>query len=152
MNPPKRVFFLREERNRDTLLGLIKNLPLSEERPFQVTVEPFKGKNKSRDQEMKYHAMIGDISRHYEHCGKKWDAEDMKRLLVDQFKRDTINDPVTAQFWKAMGHLEMVPALDGSGVVMLGVQTRRFPVELASIFIEWLFAFGAELGIEWSQQ
>jgi hypothetical protein len=150
MTFPKRTFFLREERNRDTLLGLIRNLPLDTDKPMQVTVEPYKGKSKSRDQEQKYHAMIGDISRQYEHCGKKWDAEDMKRLLVDQFKRDTINDPVIAPLWQSMGHLDMVPALDGSGVVMLGVQTRRFPVELASIFIEWLSAFGSELEVKWS--
>lgn len=107
---------------------------------------------KTREMEAKYHAMIGDIAAQYEHCGKKWDEEDMKRLLLDQFRRSTAHDPDLAELWKAMGSTDMAPALDGSGVVMLGVQSRRFPKRLASAFIDWLYSFGAdcEPPIEWS--
>ncbi len=106
---------------------------------------------KTRDQEEKYHAMIGDIAKQWDFCNRKWDADSMKRLLIDQFKRDTINDPEFADAWKAMGIVDMAPSIDGSGVVMLGVQSRKFPKKLASGFVEWLYAFGAEQGIRWSE-
>ena len=106
---------------------------------------------KSRGQEEKYHALIGEIADQFQFCNRKWDAESMKRLLIDQFKRDTINDDEFKELWKAMNDFEMAPALDGSGVVMLGTQSRRFPKKLASAFVEWLYAFGAENCVRFSQ-
>lgn len=105
---------------------------------------------KSRDQEEKYHAMIGDIAKQFLFCNRLWDAEDMKRLLIDQFRRDTSNDPDFADEWRSMGIVDMAPSIDGAGVVALGVQSRRFPKRLAICFIEWLYAFGGEHEIVWS--
>lgn len=101
---------------------------------------------KSREQEEKYHAMIGEIAKQHKLFGRLWDTEDMKRILVDQFRRDTIKE--FAELWAAMGHVEMCPSIDGMGVVALGVQTRKFGKKLGSVFIEWLSAFGAENGIK----
>lgn len=115
---------------------------------WEVLVRP---PRKSRDQEERYHAMIGDIARQFEHAGRRWDAEDMKRLLVDAFKQDTRDDPDLSPLWREMGDLRLVPAIGRDGFVALGDQTRKFPKRLASAFIEWLFAFGAERGVEWSE-
>jgi hypothetical protein len=145
-----RIFMLRTEEQRERVLRYICDLPLDQERPLRIMIDDPLPK-KSREQEEKYHAMIGDIARQFEHCGKTWSAEDMKRLLVDQFRRDTFKDPDIAQLWQSVDQVEMAPSLDGSGVVVFGVQTRRFPVKLAAIFIEWLYAFGSELNIQWSQ-
>lgn len=105
---------------------------------------------KSRIQEERYHAMIGDIARQWEFCNRLWDAEDMKRLLIDQFRRDTIRDDDFTDLWKSMGQVEMAPAIDGSGVVAMGIQSRRFPKKLATAFIDWLYAFGAERDVVWT--
>lgn len=102
---------------------------------------------RSLDQNAHFHALIDDIARQYEHCGQKWHAEDMKRLLLDVFKKETKDDPNLREHWKAMGELRLVPAIDGNGFVILGEQTRRFPKPLASAFIEWLLAFAVENGI-----
>ena len=91
---------------------------------------------KSRPQEEKYHAMIGEIAKQAEHLGAKWDAESWKRLLVDQFLREN-----------GKGGNRVLPNLDGTGIVQLGFQTRKFSKEQASEFVEWLFAWGAEHGI-----
>ena len=101
-------------------------------------------------QNARMHAMIGDISRQFVHAGRKWDADDMKRLLIDQFRRDTLKDPDLVDEWRKVAPLEMAPSIDGTGVVMLGAQSRRFTKKLASAFCEWLFAFGAEIGVTWS--
>lgn len=146
----KRTILLRTEVQRDMAINLLRGLALDEKEPLRVVVDDVLP-SKSRLQEEKYHAMIGDIARQFEHCGKKWDAEDMKRLLIDQFKRDTIKDVDIAPLWAKMGFVEMAPALDGSGVVVLGVQSRKFPLKLAIVFIEWLYGFGHELNIKWTE-
>ena len=92
--------------------------------------------SKTREQEEKYHAMIGDIAKQAQHMGAKWSAEDWKRLLVDQYLREVEN---------IQG--KVVPNLDGSGIVQLGFQTRKFTKEQASEFVEWLYAWSAENGI-----
>lgn len=119
------------------------------EAPDGYTVK-FSLPKRSSDQNAKMHAMIFEFAAQYEHCGKKWDGDDMKRILIDQFRRDTLKDPEIAGLWTSMGVVEMAPSFDGSGVVMLGAQSRKFPLKLASIMIEWLYALGVELNIHWS--
>jgi hypothetical protein len=92
--------------------------------------------SKTREQEEKYHAMIGDIAKQAQHMGAKWSAEDWKRLLVDQYLREVEN---------IQG--KVVPNLDGSGIVQLGFQTRNFTKEMANEFIEWLYSWSANNGI-----
>ena len=101
----------------------------------QLTLE-IRTASKSRVQEEKYHAMIGEIAKQTQHLGSKWDAESWKRLLVDQFCRD--NGIKTGA---------VIPNLSGDGIVQLGHQTRKFTKEQASEFVEWLHAWGAEHGV-----
>ena len=92
--------------------------------------------SKTREQEEKYHAMINDIAKQAQHLGAKWSSEDWKRLLVDQFLREEAN---------IQG--KIIPNLDGTGIVQLGFQTRKFTKEQASEFVEWLYAWSANNGI-----
>ena len=105
----------------------------------QLTLE-IKDATKSRDQEEKYHAMIGEIAKQAQHLGAKWDSESWKRLLVDQFCKD--NGLKTGA---------VIPNLAGDGIVQLGMQTRNFTKEQASEFVEWLHAWGAEHGVTFEQ-
>jgi hypothetical protein len=116
----------------------------------QRLVVEVKPERKSRDQEKKYHSMLADLSEQWELHGRKWDEESMKRLCVDQFRRDTAKDPDLGPLWEDMGTVEMAPSIDGGGIVALGWQTRRFPKKLASAFVEWLYALGAEVNVTWS--
>ena len=103
----------------------------------------------TRAQEEKYHAQIGDIADQWRYLGIKWNADDMKRILVNGFKEDTKDDPELAECWRSMGELRAVPGIRGV-LLVLGDQTRAFPKRLASAFVEWLNAFGAENDIEWT--
>ena len=98
-------------------------------------VATFSEESKTREQEKKYHGMIGDISEQAQHLGSKWDATDWKRLLVDKFARET---------GRTSGRI--IPNLDSNGVVEVGVLTRKFGKRDAIEFIEWLYAWGAENG------
>ena len=92
--------------------------------------------SKTREQEEKYHAMINDIAKQAQHLGAKWSSEDWKRLLVDQYLRE-VGEVQT----------KIIPNLDGTGIVQLGFQTRKFTKEQASEFVEWLYAWSGNNGI-----
>ena len=101
----------------------------------KLTLE-VKDASKSREQEEKYHAIIGDIAKQAQHMGAKWDSETWKRLLVDKYCRETgLNSQIMAN-------------LDNDGLIQLGFQTRKFTKEQASEFVEFLLAWCAENGIE----
>lgn len=104
---------------------------------------------KTREQEERYHAMLGDIARQCRHLNERFDPDSWKRLCVDLFRKESMSDPRLADYWRRHG-FRLVPSLDGSGLVVLGEQTRKFPKYVATAFIEWLFSFGAEKGVEWT--
>jgi hypothetical protein len=95
-----------------------------------------KAESKSRDQEAKYHAMLGEIAEQASHLGAKWSAEDWKRLMVDLFVKET-----------GLQGGKIIPSLDGAGIVQLGLQTRNFTKEQAAEFIAFLDAWAAVNGI-----
>ena len=101
----------------------------------KLTLE-VKDASKSREQEEKYHAIIGDIAKQAQHMGAKWDAESWKRLLVWQFCKE-----------KDIDAGKIVPSLDMTGVVQLGQQTRKFTKEQASEFVEFLQAWATDNGV-----
>jgi hypothetical protein len=126
---------LTDESQAKTLMANLWPKVLNALKTKQLTLE-IKESGKTRDQEEKYHAMIGEIAKQAEHFGSKWDAESWKRLLVDQFCKDIgIKTGV------------VIPNLSGDGIVQLGMQTRKFNKEQASEFVEWLNAWGAEHGV-----
>ena len=96
-----------------------------------------KEEDQSRDQQEMYHSLIGEIASQASHLGAKWGAEDWKRLLIDKWARET-----------GRSHGKVIPNLDGSGVVEVGVLSRKFAKRDANEFIEWLYAWGAENGVE----
>ena len=100
---------------------------------------------KKREQEEKYHAMIGDIAKQCEFMGGKLDADDWKRLLVDMFAK------VMRDLGTPLHHDgRVIPSLDYERVVQLGIQTRDFWVREAADFIEYLYAFGAEKDVRFT--
>ena len=97
---------------------------------------------KRRIQEERYHAMVGDIAAQSEYAGKRWDDEDMKRILLSEFADEmrSAGTPIKIDD-------RMIPSEDGRRVIQLGIQSRRFSVREASAFIEFLFAWGADRGV-----
>lgn len=98
--------------------------------------------SKSREAEEKYHALIGEIAAHI--GGDLADRDDAKRILISAFRIDTLTD--MADEWAKFGDMRMGRGLRGE-VVLLGVQSKHFSRKLASAFIDWLYAFGAEHGV-----
>ena len=105
---------------------------------------------KSRGQEEKYHAMFRDIARQVPVRGEVRTDDDMKRLLFSAFKIDTQGDEDLREAWADFGSVRMEPGLRGE-IVVFGDQTRKLPKKLATALIEWLYAFGAEHDVQWSE-
>lgn len=145
----KRPFaFDPENPKREDVLAFMCEFIRKQGRPLSIMVaDPVK----SREQEQHYHAMIGDIADQQKVYGKQLPAESWKRLLIDAFKHDTKDDPELKDEWEKFGSIELVPALNHDGFVMVGDQSRKFSKKLASAFIEWLYAFGAEHDVHWTE-
>jgi hypothetical protein len=91
-----------------------------------------KAQSRSEEQNSKYHAMLSEIAAQAQHLGAKWSTEDWKRLLVDLFAKET-----------GLQSGKIIPSLDSTGIVQLGLQTRDFTKEQAMEFITFLEAWGA---------
>ena len=103
---------------------------------------------KKRAQENYYHELIDAISAQSSYAGKRWDRDDMKRILVDEFA-DEMRKAGTPLHNDGGGLL--IPSEDGRRVIQLGFQTRDFWVKEASDFIEFLQAWGALRGVEFGE-
>lgn len=101
---------------------------------------------KRRIQEEKYHAMIGDIARQTTYAGKRWEADDMKRILVDEFA-----DEMRSAGSPLHHDGRLIPSEDGRRVIQLGIQTRDLWVKEAASFIEFLYAWGAVRDVRWTE-
>lgn len=112
----------------------------------------FEEPKKKREQEERYHAMLGDISKQCDYHGRKLPLNSWKRLLVEAFVhilREEAKGQGKPDPFPDEG--EVLPSLDGRRIVQVEVLTRDFTVAQASAFIEHLFAYGAERGVEWSE-
>ena len=145
-----RSILLRAEQQRGLAIALLNNVPLDPDKPLECLVREAPKDAKTREQEERYHAMLGDIAKQCRHLNLALDLDTWKRLAIDQFKRETLKEPeCCAKYW-ARHQLNVMPSLDGSAIVVMGEQSRRFPKAVATVFVEWLFAFGAEREVAWS--
>lgn len=94
----------------------------------------------------KFHAMIGDIAKQSDYAGKRWDADDMKRILVDEFADEMRNSGAPLHH-----DGRLIPSENGRRVIQLGIQTREFWVKEAAQFIEYLYAYGVDRGVVWTE-
>lgn len=95
--------------------------------------------NRSLNQNAKLHAMCADIAAQMKWMDRKLGVEDWKRLLVDSWMRET-------------NRMQLVPSLDGKGVVSLGQQTRTLGVKDMADLIESIQAFGDMNSVAWSDE
>ena len=96
---------------------------------YVVTVSPPK---RSGEQNAALHAKISEIAASMEWCGKRWDVETWKRLLVGAWTR-AINEPVM-----------MLPAIDGHGVEIVFRRTSTLTKRECSELLEFVNAWAAE--------
>ena len=92
-----------------------------------------------------FHSLIAQIAKQL--GGDLAEPEDAKRILISAFRIDTRDDQDLAGEWARFGDMRMGRGLRGE-VVLMGMQSRDFTIKLARAFIEWLYAMGAEYGVQ----
>jgi len=140
MTVPKRVFFLREERNRDTLLGLIRNLPLSDDKPMHVTVEPYRPVRKKSQNDLMWSGPLKDIAEQAWLEGRQFSAE----VWHSFFKANLLPDEFDPELCKD-GYRKY--DFDPAGERVLVGSTTQLTVKGMAQYLEALMAFGANLGV-----
>lgn len=91
-------------------------------------------KTRSVEQNSRLWAMLGDIARQVDWYGKKLSPEDWKHVFSASIRK-----------------LQVVPNLDGSGFVALGLSTSRMSVAEMRDLIDLAMHFGDERGVHWSE-
>lgn len=135
-------------KNKQGLFDILKSLDPT--KLWRIRIDEYDAK--TRLQEEKAHAMFGDIARQSKHLNQVFSADDWKRLLVAQFRIDSIASdiPRIKEYW-IRNEFKLIPSLDGSSLVSLGQQTRVFPKYVYAALIDWLYSYGANNNIEWSE-
>lgn len=93
-----------------------------------------KPETRSTEQNRRLWAMLGDVSRQVDWYGKKLSPEDWKHV-----------------FSSSMRKLDVVPNLDGTGFVALGLSTSKMTKGEMSDMQTLMEAFGAERDVVWSE-
>lgn len=125
-------------------------------RVWQMVTELIKGgpvvitltrESKTREAEKKYHAMIRDIANQVTFFGKKkYASEVWKALLVDQFEQEKI------LMGEPLAHPgQMITSMDGRRTITVRPSTTQFRKHEAAEFIEFLYAQGSDMGVQWSE-
>lgn len=90
---------------------------------------------RSLDQNACLWPTLTDISQQVEWHGQKLTKEEWKDLFTGSMKNQIA-----------------VPAIGGPGIVMVGGRTSKMNKQQFSELLEFIFATGAELGVEWSRK
>ncbi len=98
---------------------------------------------RGQGQNAKFHAMIGDIHRQ---CFRGYSVEGVKAVLVNQFalEMDEQGTPLANPGEKVWDWKSQEP-------VYVRPTTTKFRKAEAAAFIEFLYATGTELGVNWSE-
>lgn len=123
----RRVFHLAHLEARKRAAECIATAPDG----YVVTVKPA---SRTLDQNARMWAMLGDVSRQVEWYGKRLTSEDWKHVFSASLRK-----------------LSVVPNLDGTGFVALGLSTSRMTKRELGDLIDLMTAFGNERGVEWSE-
>lgn len=91
---------------------------------------------RSSQQNKMFHAILGQIAKQASHLGSKWSTDDWKRLHLYNWHRERGQRPS-----------QLVQALDGDGLVQLGLQSSKLTKDEAIEFTEYLMAWCAQNGV-----
>lgn len=122
----RRTLILAHDVARQRAVEAVREAPAG----YVVTIaEP----KRNLEQNARMWAMLGDVAEQVEWYGKRLTAEDWKHVFTSSLRK-----------------LEVVPNLDGTGFVALGMSTSSMSVREMRDLIELMFAFGAERDVKWT--
>ncbi|NUF49497.1 recombination protein NinB [Gilliamella sp. ESL0250] len=128
----KKIFKLVSETVKNNLINFIRSLPVDSKNPLVVCIQEM---TRTLEQNARMWATLTDISKQVNWHGLTLTPEEWKHVFTATLKGQ-----------------KTVPNLDGTGVIVLGQSTRRMSKKELSDLLELAYAFGAEKGVNWSEQ
>jgi hypothetical protein len=105
---------------------------LQAERKWCLLVKP---ETRSLEQNARLWAMLSDVSEQVDWYGRKLAGEDWKHIFTASLRK-----------------LDVVPNIEGTGFVALGLSTSNMTKAELSDLMELISAFGAERGVVFKEQ
>ena len=124
----KKVFFMAHAEARRRAMQAVQDAPEG----WCVTVSE---KTRSLEQNSRLWASLNEISKQVDWHGRKLTPEDWKHVFSASLKK-----------------MEVVPNLEGTGFVALGLSTSKMTKRELSDLLELVYAFGAEHGVLFSKE
>lgn len=143
MNFQRRTILLRTEVQRETLLALVRNLPLSEAKPLQVVVDEYRPPRKPDQNSLMWAGPLRDIAEQAYLDGRKYSAE----IWHEYFKRELLPEVYDPELCLS-GYGKW--AIDPAGNRVLIGSTTKLTVKGMAQHVEAMMAFGASLGVQFS--
>jgi hypothetical protein len=92
------------------------------------------GAGRSTDQNAKLWAMLEDISKQVEWFGSYHSPDNWKDIISGSFQQ-----------------CKFVPNIENNGLIAVGLSTSGMSMERFSEMIEYIYCFGTEKGVAWSE-
>lgn len=128
----KKIFKLVSETVKNNLINFIRSLPTDSKNPLVVCIQEM---TRTLEQNARMWATLTDISKQVNWHGLMLTPEEWKHVFTATLKGQ-----------------KTVQNLDGTGFIVLGQSTRRMSKKELSNLLELAYAFGAEKGVNWSEQ
>lgn len=139
----RRRFEMRSEQARESLLALVRNLPLDDKRPLQVTVEEYRPVRKMSQQALLFAGPMTDIAEQAFLEGRRYSVEVWHSYLKRQFLPEVFDPELCKD-----GYTKW--EIDPMGERVLVGSTTQLTVKGYSEYLEQVFAFGGSLGVTFS--
>lgn len=139
----KRVLVLRSEEIRDRAVALLRNLPIDAESPLQVTVDIYRPPRKKSQSDLMWAGPLKDMEQQAYVEGRRFSAEVWHEWAKENFLPDEF-DPEHCR----EGYVKWTEGPDGKRR-MVGSTTMLTKYGM-SVYLEQLFAAGANLGVQFS--
>lgn len=138
IHKPRHFWTAGQARCREVMrLAFLFAFDLSAHGAIEVIVRPVKSR-RTLEQNAKLWAMLGDISRQVE-----WSVNGVRQLLEAEDWKNIMTATVRQE-------VRMAEGING-GYVLLGQSTRRMTVAELGEVIEFMYSFGAERGVVWTE-
>lgn len=122
-----KALYVVNDQNRQHIAAQVKALPVG----YMVRTGP---PTRSLEANAAMWAMLTDISQQVVWHGRRLDQESWKHIFSSSLRKQ-----------------DVVPNLDGTGFVVMGVSTSSMSKQEMSDLLELMQAFGAQHGVAWSE-
>lgn len=132
----KQTIFLRSKQQQQSAINAILASPLDKDKPVTIRITEYK---RNLDQNARFHAMLGDIARQVQWCGKWLKPEQWKVLLISGHAVATRQQA------------EIVPGLEGESVNIRESSAQMSVGRMASL-IDYVHAWAAGYDVKFTER